>query len=254
MTTRRRAANTCPSPPAMTKKQRKLITDHLGFARGHVVQLLNRGVLFEARPLFCRDDLDQLAFLILRRASSEYDPARGASFKTFLRSRLETRLVTMVRDGTHWRSVSTGDRCPWLSDDGRCLIDGHRPGRCQGVEPGSRTCTHAVDRLRVQRLTVGDPTDARATIPRAIASPDSGQEPADARHDVPVLLAGLTSAERHVAELHGMYRVPLRLCLLGLSESRASQLWANARRKIRLAVAEEVGGKRPRTTRKRRDK
>lgn len=198
------------------------------------------------------DDLIQAGMLGLLEAARRYDPAQGANFNTFAETRIRGAMLDEIRKGD-WTPRSVHRKAREVSAaihaveaaTGREARD-REIAEQMGVSLAEYHTT--LDDLRGQKLLSLDESglDDESEV-QQVPAPDSDPSEAVNREHLGKMLAGaidlLPERERLVLSLY--YDEELHLkeigAVLGVSESRVSQLHSQALARLRARVASQTG-------------
>ena len=198
------------------------------------------------------DDLIQAGLLGLLEAARRYDPAQGANFSTFAEPRIRGAMLDEIRKGD-WvprsvhrkaREVSAAIRAVETATG--CEARDREIAEQMGLSLAEYYST--LSSLRGQKLlSLDDAGTGDESEAQRIPAPDSDPSETTSREHLCKLLARaidlLPERERLVLSLY--YDEELHLkeigAVLGVSESRVSQLHSQALARLRARVAGKVG-------------
>jgi RNA polymerase sigma factor for flagellar operon FliA len=194
------------------------------------------------------DDLIQAGMLGLLEAAHRYDPAQGASFTTFAEPRIRGAMLDEMRKGD-WvpRSVHRKAREVSVAIRSVETATGREARDREIAEQMGLTLAEyhsMLTDLRGQKLLSLDEagTDDESAIQRIPASDDDPSESVDREHLCKLLAAAidfLPERERLVLSLYYDQELHLKEigAVLGVSESRVSQLHSQALARLRARFA-----------------
>jgi RNA polymerase sigma factor for flagellar operon FliA len=235
---------------ASTSDRDRLVTEHVGLVRSMAQRLAQR-----LPAQFELDDLVGVGVMGLMDAASRYRPSTGVPFEAFARRRVRGAMLDALRD-LDWapRSVRRLRR----NLDAAMARARHELGREPEPADVARTLSmsveeyeRALDQVRV--LDFGSIRQLDATGPdgesRVELCIDRGEAPDArvARRELSAHLAGaierLPERERHILALY--YEEELTLAevgdVIGVCESRVSQLRSLALSRLRTLLRESMG-------------
>jgi RNA polymerase sigma factor for flagellar operon FliA len=203
-------------------------------------------------PAHCElDDLASAGLVALMEAIDRFDPAKGASFEQYAWTRIAGALVDELRK-LDWasRSVRRQGRRIERARDSFCARTGAMPTETElAAELGTtvdelRTTIDDIDRSEVGSLNAparSAEDAAGVEIGETIQAPEGGHEPeatllgSDRNAAMRAAVARLSDRERHVLSLVHVQELPGSEIgrLLGVSESRVSQILAGIRNKLK---------------------
>lgn len=235
----------------LTQQQRELVERNLPLVEHIVKRLLSRLPAHSDR-----DDLVQTGIVGLIEASVRFDPSLGVAFSTFVGRRIEGAIIDqMRRDDWAPRSVRAG---------ARRLGQTESDLRSSGIRPGEDDIATAlgIDVTEVRRLRTRIASASLDSLDRPVSHDDGATTLSETLPD----RAGLgVEGDIDERELRGYLRDALALLserhrlivigyffegrsmtelgqLLGVTQSRASQLKEEALRLIRNAVRAQYDG------------
>lgn len=239
----------------LTEMQREMVVANLALVE-HIVNRVGATL----PSTYARDDLVQTGILGLISATVRFDPANGTAFSTFAGRRIEGAIIDMLRQGD-WapRSVRSQERRlsaasgTVASTQGRPeAVTAQRLCRELGMTPQQLDRIRAdIDKARVDSLDRPVNTDG-AVIPLASTVFDPGipvEDNVDNAEMIGYLRDGVALLpERHRMVVVGFFFEGRSMTelgeLLGVTQSRASQLKDEAIRMLRAGL-DQVYGDRP---------
>jgi len=228
-----------------SKSQQKLIDDNLEFAK-----MLARKLVVRLPPSIEVNDLTQEAVIGLIDAASRFDNKRGAQFQSFADRRIRGQMTDALRRNTWPRGIRKIRRN--LEKARNCYHEQH------GVAPTVEELAEFMNenpvklrktvlRLHIVELTspYGDEKPVEtwflpaALAPRETPSPIDEMVEAEVRARVRAAIRNLPPREIRVIQMYYFEERPLKDIgsVLGVKESRASQLHQSAIRHLREALA-----------------
>lgn len=186
------------------ENRRRLVVEHVGFARHLARRYRDRGVAAE--------DLDQIAYLGLVKAASRFDPDRGAAFTTFAAPTIEGEIRRHFRDGTWAVRVPRSMKDLGVAVRRAAEDLSHDLGRSPRPAEIARHLGVETDDV-VQALGVADVYRARSldavsqvgNSPRVPSEPTEGDDPGlrhlENRLSVEELIGILPDREREIVRL-----------------------------------------------------
>lgn len=203
-------------------------------------------------PAHCElDDLVSSGLVALMETIDRFDPAKGASFEQYVWTRIAGALVDELRK-QDWasRSVRREGRRIERARDSFCIRFGTTPTEVElAAELGTtvddlRTSLENIDRSDVGSLNApargsedSFPTEVGETIRASIveSDPESALLCSDRNAAVRSVFARLSERERHILSLVHVQELPGAEIgrILGVSESRVSQILSGIRRKLK---------------------
>ena len=203
-------------------------------------------------PAHCEvDDLASAGLIALMEAVDRFDPTKGASFEQYAWTRVSGALVDELRR-QDWasRSVRRGGRRIERGRDSYYARHGTMPTDEQlAAELGITVAELRISREEIQRADVGSlNAPARGAgdstfseIGETVVAPSGDHEPettalgAERSQAMRTAVERLSERERHVLALVHVHELPGAEIgrMLGVSESRVSQILAGIRRKLK---------------------
>ena len=203
-------------------------------------------------PAHCElDDFASAGLVALMEAIDRFDPARGASFEQYAWTRVAGALVDELRR-QDWasRSVRRAGRRIEHARDSFCARHGLPPTEEQlGRELGTtvaelRTTFEEIDRANVGSLNApargaddGSPAEIGDTVcaPEGELGPEAAALVSERNAAMHAAIRRLSGRERRVLALVHVHELPGAEIgrMLGVSESRVSQILASVRRKLK---------------------
>ena len=203
-------------------------------------------------PAHCElDDLASAGLVALLEAIDRFDPAKGASFEQYAWTRVAGALVDELRK-QDWasRSVRREGRRIERARDAFFARNGAMPTEHElACELGTsvaelRSCLEDVERSDVGSLNAlarGQEESAPVEVGETLAASEGEFDPeltllgADRNRAVRTVIDRLSDRERHVLSLVHVQELPGAEIgrMLGVSESRVSQILAGIRRKLK---------------------
>jgi RNA polymerase sigma factor for flagellar operon FliA len=208
----------------------------------------------KVRELPAHCDLDDLAssgLVALMEAIDRFDPAKGASFEQYAWTRVAGALVDELRK-QDWASRSVrreGRRIERARDAffarfGTMPTEAELAAELDTTVDGLRTSLEDIDRSDVASLNAparGAEDSLPVEVGDTVQSPNSETDPestllgADRNSAMRGAIARLSSRERHILALVHVQELPGAEIgrMLGVSESRVSQILAGIRKKLK---------------------
>ena len=201
-----------------------------------------------------RDDFFSVGVLGLLHAAANFDPTRGASFKTFAYTAIRGAILDEVRkhDPVPRNRRDRLRRLERASADLRARVD-REPTLAELADALGLTATELDDDLlalhTARILSLDEPTGDDDGATMLATMPAGGtRDPADAsaaRERVERLakaIAELPETDRHVVVLYFHEQLYLKEIgeVLGVTESRVSQILSRAVERLRLKLKEET--------------
>lgn len=209
-----------------------------------------------ALPAHCElDDLISCGLMALIAAIDRFDPVKGATFEQYAWTRISGAIMDELRR-QDWapRSARRMERQAeearerWIAREGRSPSDDELAGELKITTQELRQRLADIDRADIVSLNakVRSADDATTEVGETLESNEIELDPEMsllARERGAVLreaIANLTERERDVLTLVHVHRVGGAEIgrMLGVSESRVSQILASARQRIRVYIAE----------------
>ncbi len=209
-----------------------------------------------ALPAHCElDDLISCGLMALIAAIERFDPVKGATFEQYAWTRISGAIMDELRR-QDWapRSARRMERQAeearerWIAREGRTPTEAELAGELQISTRDLRQRLADLDRADIVSLNakVRSADDATMEVGETLESQQIDTDPElallaqERGHVLREAIANLTERERDVLTLVHVHRVGGAEIgrMLGVSESRVSQILASARQRIRLYIAE----------------
>ena len=230
--------------PAALRTTEELITQHMPLV-AHVV----RETLMRVPAHVTRDDLTSAGLLALVQAARGFEPERGVPFTSYARTRVRGAILDELRS-VDWASRSVRRRERDLGETRATLA--HALGRVPtdaevaasvGM-PVEEIARHDDDVARAQVLSLqgNDATELEQVLPSAGPTPDQVVEHRERLAYMSEAVAELPDRLRVVIEQYFLAERPMAEIAeqLGVSESRVSQMRAEALALMRGALHREL--------------
>lgn len=216
-------------------QRHRLIQEHLDMAR-RLARKIARRVPLVVR----RDDLESAALLGLTEAANRYDPTRGEPFVAYAAKRVRGAVLDELRkNDILTRRGREGARR--LADASRAVeAQVGRPATPQEIATHLGIKLEEVEEARARLQPTLVPLDENRDIPKnsVFAAPD--EQVAEKERKAAVMVALKTLGERDLQILSMYFQDGLTLKeigqIMGVSESRVSQLRSRALGRLRRAV------------------
>jgi RNA polymerase sigma factor for flagellar operon FliA len=203
-------------------------------------------------PAHCElDDLASSGLVALMEAIDRFDPAKGASFEQYAWTRVAGALVDELRK-QDWASRSVRRegrrieraRDPYYARYGTMPTEAELAAELGTTVDGLRTSLEDIDRSDIASLNAPArgaedslPVEVGETIhaPHGEFDPEPALLGADRNAAMRGAIARLSERERHILSLVHVQEIPGAEIgrMLGVSESRVSQILAGIRRKLK---------------------
>jgi RNA polymerase sigma factor for flagellar operon FliA len=202
-------------------------------------------------PAHCElDDLVSCGLVALIHAVERFDPARGVAFAQYASMRISGAIIDELRRND-WasRGARATERAINRANDQAYSLTGHpatTPELARQLALTPDQLDEHLQRLNQSRLlslngTTGDPADEASqelidTLPARLAGddPEATALAADEIATIMTAIRSLPASEQKVVVLRAVHDIPNVEVgrMLGVSESRVSQIMASARRRL----------------------
>lgn len=237
---RRRAVGAGGADPAQLESRNALIEAHLS-----QVRIVADRLLAKLPPSVDRDDLIGAGVLGLLDAVNRYDPARGVMFKTYAETRIRGAMLDSLRD-LDWAPRALRHRARELEQVTRTLeqklgraAEEEEIAQALGIRINEyRELLNDLRGLNVTDLETDDEEHLREVPDDPALLPLAQYERTEMRARLATAVDRLPERERQVIALYYHEELTMKEvgAVLGLTESRVSQLHTQAVIRLRAAM------------------